>query len=326
MVQETFKGTTCPKCASFIKTGISKCEVCGFDPGGEEKEEIEKKQAVSREKIRVYPVICPRCGTGNQADFKFCKICKHPLDKTNVLEKEAQIIPEETKDKVLTSLSKVSVEFHWLEPHGGKVESKLELNDFQPFFNGYAGWDNYAFFIYQNSYLYEVLVRKIDLTGQSMLYRISKSIELLRDRSIFCLGQLAFQLMENFRPSNETVVIGPGAVPHHSTEGKKGLRIMNKTAEKEFIEIKETCRINRDWISRQFGLDKERLRMNGVSREHIRIIPLADGRWQLEAMNAKNIFVLIDEVPVPVKEGETLRWVMGNQYGEFKLKINDIEV
>lgn len=315
MVQETktFKGKKCPKCSSLIKNGKSICEVCGFEPD-------EKKK---KEKVGIYTVICPRCNTENQADFNFCKICKHPLEEKTVIaeEKESPILLEETKAWEHTPLSKIILEFHWTEPPHQEIVNMLEMIDFDPFFTGYARWDDHAFFVYQHFGLYEVLLRKIDPAGKSVLYRRCNNRVMLKTGSVVCLGQLAFRLTEEVLKSNKTIVIGPGSGSIHANKSKRGLRITNMTAEREFIEIKEKCRIGRDWISQHFGLDKDMLRMIGVSKNQIRISPLEHGRWQLEPMNSKNIYVAIDEVPVSVEEGETLRWVMGNQYGEFQLKI-----
>lgn len=316
MVQEkgTFRGKKCPKCSSFIRDDKSKCEVCGFEP-----EEKKKK----KEKIEIHPVICPRCNAENQPDFNFCKICKHPLEAKTVIaeDKNSPISFEETKTTEHTPLSKIILEFHWTEPPHQDVLNKLELMDFHPFFNGYARWDDHAFFVYQHFGVYEILLRKIDLAGKSMLYRRCNNRVMLKTGSVVCLGQIAFQLSEEVPHSNKTIVIGPGSGSTHANKSKRGLRITNQSAVREFVEINEKCRMGRDWISQQFGLDKEMLRISGVSKEQIIITPMEHGRWQLEPMNSKNIYVAIDEAPVLLEEEETLRWVMGNQYGEFQLKI-----
>jgi hypothetical protein len=314
MVQETgtFRGKRCPKCSSFIRDGKNKCEVCGFAP------EEKKKEVVG-----IHLVICPHCNTENQADFNFCKICKHPLEDKTVMvkEKESSVLLEETKPAEHTPLSKIILEFHWTEPPHQEVLNMLELIDFHPFFNGYARWDDYAFFVYQYFGLYKVLVRKIYLAGKSIIYRRCKSTVMLKTGSVICLGKIAFQLTEEIPHWNKTVLIGPGSGSTQSNKSKRGVRIINMMAEREFVEISEKCRMGRDWISQQFGLDRESLRMSGVSKEQIRITPLEHGWCQLEPMSSKNIYMAIDEVPVLVEEGETLRWVMGNQYGEFQLKI-----
>ena len=315
MVQETrtFRGKKCPKCSSFIRDDKSKCDVCGFAPE-------EKK---NKEKIGIHPVICPRCNTENQPDFNFCKICKHPLEEKTVIveEKESPILLEQTKAAEHTPLSKIFLEFHWIEPPNKEDVNMLELMDFQPFFNGYTRWDDHAFFVYQHFGVFEILLRKIESACKSVLYRRCNNRVMLKTGSVVCLGQIAFQLTEEVPNSNKTIVIGPGSGATHANKSKRGLRITNMTAERELVEIKEKCRIGRDWISQQFGLDREMLRMSGVSKEQIRITPLEHGRWQLEPMNSKNIYTAIDEAPVLLEEEETLRWVMGNQYGEFQLKI-----
>jgi hypothetical protein len=314
---ETFRGKRCPKCSSFIKDDKSKCEICGFAP--EEKKKDEQ--------VGIHPVICPRCNAENQADFNFCKICKHPLEVKTVIagDKEPSISFEETKTTEHTPLSKIILEFQWaITPPDQVGENMIRLIDFHPLFTGYGKWKNYAFFVYGYSNSYEVLVRRINEMDQSMLYHRCENIVLLKSGSVFCLGQLDFQLTENVNHSNKTAVIGPGSVPHHTNKSKRGLRITNMSAEKEFVEINEKCRMGRDWISQQFGLDREMLRMSGVSKEQIRITPLEHGKWQLEPMNSKNIYLAIDEVPVLVEEGEALRWVSRNQYGEFQLKIKNI--
>jgi hypothetical protein len=327
MAAETVRGKKCPKCSSFIKDGTSKCEICGFPTV--EKEKTRSQPSTQSEKAWFTPVICPRCGTGNQADFKFCKMCKHPLDTPSTpAEKEVANLIEKSETTIRQPLSKYFLEFHWLKSPGREIENKLELIDFSPFFIGYTRWDDYAFLVYRYSDLYEMLVRKIIETGEAMLYKRCRSIVVLRVGRIFCLGQLTLQLTENIESanSNKTILIGPGAVPHNPAKCGKGIRITNIAAERDFIEIKEKCRIGRDWIAQQFGLDKEMLRTSGVSREYFEITPLEDGNWLLNPMNTKNLFVAIDEVPESIKEGETLRWVKEQRYGEFQLKIKTGEV
>jgi RNA polymerase subunit RPABC4/transcription elongation factor Spt4 len=84
MTEKTMQGKKCPKCKSFVRDDSSGCSVCGFEwakkTTGAQTEKVEELPTAQPEKETSLPgsMACPKCGTENSSDFRYCKICKHP--------------------------------------------------------------------------------------------------------------------------------------------------------------------------------------------------------------------------------------------------------
>lgn len=338
MTQKTIRGKKCPKCSSFMEDDAVRCGVCGskleerdvdtrpesnhlFDPAFDQKGEIK----------------CSKCGAVNNDDYKFCKICKHPLK--GIYEEKTGTIPQETTETICKGSSGISLSLDWSKVPGGyNAEKELSFVDFSPYFDGYLQWKEYAFFVYRDLAQYEILIRKIKPSKESKLYKKCKNALVARSGKEFYLGAVKFQLVGGGFQTEElkTIVMaektffrGPGEkINEHVKTGRAGLKVLNFDAKKEFVEIREKVLIGRTFLAEQWEVDENLLRKNGISKEHMYITPMEDGNWLMEPVPDKALFVEIGENPQILDECDVLRWLSNAQIGEFKIgiKINASEV
>lgn len=99
MAKPTFLGTRCPVCASPLKLGTSYtvCQPHQSTPPVDPR--------------RPWEIQCPHCQTINQEDYKFCKICKHPLEKTSVLPDQNPTISASSPETLVAPLTSIIIQY-----------------------------------------------------------------------------------------------------------------------------------------------------------------------------------------------------------------------
>jgi hypothetical protein len=329
MGQKTIKGKRCPVCSSFMYDTDARCKVCGHVPAGKNVDTYGNPNIPASEKGVIK---CSKCGSVNSDDFKFCKICKHPL-KT---EEKNRAIPQEGIETIGGGSSEIFLNFEWSKvPPGFKEEKQLRFVNFSPFFDGYLQWKEYVFFVYRHLAKYEILIRKIKRSNESKLYKKCKNILIGKSGNEFYVGAVKLQLLGEAHQNEElktivkptkTFFVGPGEeINGYVKTGPPGLKVLNLSPEKEFIEIREKVLIGRSFLADQWEINEDTLRKNGISKEHMYITPLKDGDWLIEPVMDKPVFTEIGEIPQILEEGDILRCVSKDQVGEFKININTLE-
>lgn len=333
MTEKTMKGKKCPKCLSFVKDDSNGCSVCGFEwakkrsnARGEKGLELPATQP-DRESPLPACLACPKCGTENSGDFKYCKICKHPL-KAAIGDIPGKIDPD-------TSLQ---IRLDWkVKPSSDISDIRLDLTGLKPYFTGYAHWKDYAFFVFPLGDGYQILVKKSNAKGSgSVLFRKCSGPFMMESGREFYLGAVRFQVLgdlsqdgsdKTLLKSDKTVLRGPGEKqPPRFLAGKSRIKILDLKPEHKYTEITGVTPIGRTFLVDIFGLEDDELRQNGISKEHIRMTPFARGKWLLEPQPDKPVFEEINEIPLFLNSGDILRWVGENRMGEFKIHIVQHEV
>ncbi|MCK4836939.1 MAG: hypothetical protein KAT17_09885, partial [Candidatus Aminicenantes bacterium] len=229
--------------------------------------------------------------------------------------------------------SSICLAIEWINaPEKSKTESSLSLTQFTPYFSGYTRWKDYGFFVNKLQEGYEILVKKLPVPSSSTMFKQCEGIFILESGCEFYLGAVKFQLLGDFLEdkdhktvvkSNKTILKGPGERRRqHFFEGQPRLKIDRITSKREFVEINEKFRLGRPQIAELFGANEDELRQNGISKEHITLTPFMGGQWILEPLPAKPVFVEINESPVILQPGKTIRWVSDDQVEEFQLVIH----
>lgn len=322
-MQKTIRGKKCPKCSSFIKADQDKCTVCGFefDTNDEIVKETELPVTVKTEGDSI---ICPKCDTQNNAEFKFCKICKYPL-------KDAAFY----KNK---SGKKLQLRFEWLRNDVEEfLKKEQDFDDFLPYFDGCLVWQGYAFCVYKNGNRYEILSKKSDPDVDSILYKKYSQAFIEDSGKEFFLGAVKIKVLGDVNSrmeiktivsSDKTIFAGPGeSLDDKSAKtGLPRLRILDMGLKEDMIEIGEKVLFGRDFLSRHTDLDYEVMRKSGVSNEHVYLTPIQGAKWLIEPLPDKPIFTEISAVPVILYNGDILRWVSSHFVGEFKITIKETEV
>jgi rubredoxin len=323
MMQKTIRGKKCPQCSSFIKADQDKCNVCGFVFETEEGPENEPELPVTI-KTGSNSIVCPKCKTDNNPEFKFCKICKHPLK-------------EVTQDEIKPG-KKLRLTFDWLKSDLKEYfENELDFNDFPPYFDGCLLWEGYAFCVYQNKKEFEILARKIDTSAAALLYKKCPAANILSSGQDFFLGAVKIKLLGDINSqkelktmvsSDKTVFVGPGeSLDDHSVNtGLPRLIILDMDLKEDTIEINGKTLLGRDSLGKNTDLDFEVMRKSGVSNEHVYLTPLPGSKWLIEPLPNKPIFSEICQEPVILHNGEMLRFVSGHQVGEFKIGIKKTRI
>ena len=327
MTEKTMQGKKCPQCHSFVRDDSSTCSVCGFELRKKmsstqvEKGEILHHRPQDTESQDLDLIACPKCGTENSKDFRFCKICKHPLQDV------AGGIPGKTEQT-----DRLQLCLYWkVKPADDYTETRLSLNGLSPFFIGYGCWQDHAFFVYPSPDGHQILVKKADIESSSTLFRKCPHTFMVESGREFYLGAVRFQVLgdlgaadedKTVMKSDKTVLRGPGEKQvHHFLAGKSRIKIKNLKSEHDSAEIKEATPVGRNFVAEFSGLGEEELRNSGISKDHIRITPFIGGKWLLEPRMDKPVFEEINEIPLLLKTGDTLRWVCENKMGEFEIHV-----
>lgn len=320
MISKTIKGKKCPQCSSFIKADQAKCNVCGFDFELENKSENESEIAVTV-KSESNTIVCPKCQTQNNPEFKFCKICKYPLK---------EMPPGRTGDT-----TKLQLRLEWLKTETDDFfEKELDFHKFLPYFDGCLQWQGYAFFAYKAMDNFEMLARKIEQTAEAKLYKKCQSADIETSGKEFFAGAVKIKLlgasdsdmeMQTVISSDKTVFVGPGEAADNTSAktGTPRIRIINMGLEEDIIEIPGKTLIGRDFLAKQTTLAAETMRKSGISSEHFYLTPSPGARWLIEPLPDKPIFIEICAEPVALKSGDILRLVAGRHVGEFKIGIRE---
>jgi hypothetical protein len=332
MSEKTIQGKKCPKCQSFVMEGSKACPVCGFnwEEGGEEAGDVKdvdfKIGSPEGHLSSPASVTCPKCGTDNSPDFRFCKICKHPL--------QAVADSPGTPDRA----PRFQVRLKWtLRPEEGMSDIYLDLEEMKPYFTGNAGWNDHVFLVYSCGSGHQILARRNQVgDSSSILFKRSKGLVLADSGQKFYMGAVGFQLLgdpshkdevKTVMRSDKTVLRGPGEekVPRF-LNGAPRIKIVNLNPEAGDAEITESTMVGRGLLAEHCGLDEDELRLNGISKDHFRLTPYPQGKWLVEPVPGKPLFEEISEIPVRLISGDTLRWVSDNQVGEFEIHIIPKEV
>jgi hypothetical protein len=334
MAEKTIQGKKCPKCFSFVKDSLTACPVCGHGMNQKVPQDQETLLENQQKEIPTIPVgkiapfgntiLCSKCGTENATDFKFCKICKHPLT--------------EQSEKFLTDTHKpanIYISIEWIRhPDKKKAESSLPLRELAPVFSGITRWKDYGFFVYRMQERYEILVKKLTSASGSILFKKCSEIFILESGREFYLGAIKFQLLGDFSDdtdnktvvkSDKTILKGPGEKPKpHFFEGKPRIKIERLNSKRELVEISDTFKMGRSQIAEFFGVQEDELRQSGISKEHIIVTPYRGGQWLLNPLPDKPVFLEIKDTPVVIRQGETIRWVSDGHLEECELFIHKV--
>jgi hypothetical protein len=318
-MQKTISGKKCPKCSSFIKAGQAQCSVCGFDFEMKNEPAKEEPELPVTIKTGSNNIICPKCRTQNNPEFKFCKICKHPLQEVTL-----------AKNK---PAKKLRLNFNWLSAETG--ENFLKEEDFsncRPYFDGCLQWEGYTFCAFKKKYKFEILVRKTGASSHSLLYKKCSHVYIEISGNQIFLGAVKMKLMGDMNPqteqqtmvnSDKTLFVGPGESLHDNPaqKGLPRLKICEMSLKKDTVELKKRTLLGRDFLARHTDLDHEVMRKNGISNEHVYLTPLQGSRWLIEPLPNKSIFVEINEEPVVLHKDDILRLAADHQVGEFKINV-----
>ena len=55
------------------------------------------------------------------------------------------------------------------------------------------------------------------------------------------------------------------------------------------------------------------------------VTPIKGGKWLLEPSPEKPFYEEINEIPLILNENDIIRWVINNQFGEFKIMVKSEE-
>lgn len=333
MSEKTIQGKKCPHCASFVKDGLKICPVCGssMKPADtRDRSEIQPARPEQRlEEQKTLDIgagagliICDRCGTENGPDFKFCKICKHPLKK-----------PDDSRsNNVSRNLSgkpaSIRLVLEWKPvPAGFQAPDQIELWQFHDFFNAAGEWLGYAFLVFQTDEGNKILIRKTDPDSVTALFRKRSAAFCIESGREFYLGAVRFQVLGDFdEPADsgtvlraeKTVLKGPGErYVRSDKKGRPRIRLFDIKSAVLETEIREKILLGRDWLFENMGCDVEGMRKDGISRKHANLCPMAGGLWLLEPLNDKPVFETIDRNPVVIDGGECLRYLSPSGPVEF---------
>jgi len=319
MIQKTIRGKKCPQCASFIKADQVKCSACGFDFETNDKPEQEETELPVTVLTDSGGIPCPKCKTINNAEFKFCKICKHPLKEVPLGK------PGMTK--------KIQLTCEWLKPDTQKFfPDEQDFKEFPPYFDGCLQWQGYGFFVYKQKSKFEILCRKIDTTVDTILYKKCLDTTIAVSGKEFFLGAFKIKLMgdtdsrveqQTVVSSDKTLFVGPGESrdDHSAKTGLPRLKICDLGLQSDTIEIGEKVLLGRDFLGKHTDLDFEIMRKSGVSNEHLFLTPLPGSGWLIEPLPGKSLFTEISEAAIILHPGDTLRLVSNDHVGEFKIGI-----
>jgi hypothetical protein len=332
MTEKTMQGKKCPKCQSFVRDDSFSCAVCGFEwakkTTGVVADRVEEQRPAQpdHEFPATDTVTCPKCGTGNSGDFRYCKICKHPLQ--DAMEGPAQKMGR-------GSGSQLSLNWK-VRPSKDVSDVRLDLTGLQPFFIGYAVWNDHAFFVFSRGDGYQILVKKGN-TGDSasMLYKKCHGHVMMESGREFYLGAVRFQIRgalshegadQTVMRSDKTVLRGPGEkqIPRFLS-GKPRLKILGLKPAHRDADITAATPVGRNFLVENFGLDDDELKQNGISKEHIRMTPYPNGKWLIECLADKPVFEEVSEIPLIVNPGDVLRWVDESRMGEFVIQVEEKE-
>jgi hypothetical protein len=340
MAEKTIQGKPCPKCFSFVPAGAEKCGVCDFVLSGNEEKTIpeynkpDPARSVTSKITSDAVITCSKCGTENHQDFRFCKICKHPLkdDQVMAVKRDESPIKDVAEKKQINQY----LYLDWItKPEQQTVEDTLSLRDFLPYFHGYSEWQGYIFLIYQKHNMPEILIKKIKDSSFSHFYKKCSQITLIESGKIFFLGSKKFQLLGDLKEnedvktvikSDKTIIKGPeDSKQNLSLKGRARLKILNQETSTPYFDIEQKTIIGTNEIADSFKINKEELGNAGISKKHVIITPLRNGKWLLEPFKDQAFYEEINEIPLTVAEHDVIRWIKNDQIGEFKLKIKTKE-
>lgn len=321
MIQKTIRGKKCPKCASFIKADQPKCSVCGFDFETQDEGAKEETELPVTIKTGGNYIACPKCQTRNNPDFKFCKICKHPLGEYTL--------------GIKKPVKKLLLNFDWLSTEkDGNLGKEEVFSDFLPYFDGCLQWQGYAFCVFKKKNKFEILCRKTDASSSALLYRKCAYPHIEVSGNDLFLGAIKIKLMGDVNSheeqqtvvsSDKTLFVGPGQGPGENPE-KKGLprlSVCDMDLKTDTVEIAGKILLGRDFLSKNTDLDYELMRKNGVSNDHVYLTPLQGSRWLIDPLPDKTFFSEICEEPVILYKEDILRFVSDHHVGEFKIAVKE---
>lgn len=332
---ETTLGRKCPECGSFVMEEAKRCPVCNCDtsrgksatqPLNAAPEPAQKKCPTCQKEFAPGTMFCPGCGSAvGQSERRGAKesIRQEPISATG-------------KNR---GQKRRFIRFDWIKTTPGyTMLNTLDLDADITLFDGFAQWEGYGFFLYQNQQRNEILIRKVDPLAEVKLFRKCERAALVEPRTEIYIGALGVELVgsapEKSRKNdsdtiaNVTRYVGPGEKRRSDDSQRKPaaaidsaiIRLLDAASGPRHIEAKEKLLIGRSFLAGELNMKEEALRDFGISQEHVHLTA-GEGQWLVEPVKGKPVYIEIKETPVFAREGEIFRWMFTDCFGEFKIRV-----
>ncbi|GEM_PF-3519441 len=331
MEGSTLLGRRCPQCGSFVKEGLDKCPVCGYEFPAETSLSVSVEEGIRHKKLSNIGgkgIKCPKCGKENPPEASFCKFCGFPL-----MPAQQQI--EEVRSYETEEKSSMKIEFEWQSSNYDNLEGNVLLKKCEPFFAGVGAFEGFAFMVYNSTLYPKVMIRKISSQTEGKLFvKYNKGLIVLSGTE-FYLGAVGFQLLgsaehkDMMQETNEikTVMAGPGEdVFNIFTTGKPRIRVLNMPGKNDILTVNWEFILGRETLMELLQIEELILAQSGVSKHHLKVQPLTNGSWYLVPLSGKSFYVEIKEDPVILDNNTIIRIVKKNGVPvEAKLHIKTIQ-
>ena len=312
----TLLGRRCPRCNSFVKQGLERCPVCGYYLSEENVKQRQIEYVEGGKK-------CPKCGTVNPIDARFCGNCGYRFEEENVHD-VPRAVSEQLKQEESRNLSKIVLNIKWIE-NSAKLPSQIPLTDSTQIFDAAGTWEGFGFGVFKKDSAWKLLIRKTKRNAPAKMYARLNQAVLVPSGTEFYLGAVGFQLLGTFGEGKEvldgekntmkTVMAAPGKPLlniYHS--GSARIRILNLPTTEDQMPVSEKIIFGRSYILNHLNIDERLLMENGVSGEHITIIPFGSGMWLINPLKGKYFYIEVLEDPLILENNTTIRYLPENDY------------
>jgi RNA polymerase subunit RPABC4/transcription elongation factor Spt4 len=332
---ETTLGRKCPECGSFVMEEAKRCPVCGHETsrGKNATQPLNAAPEPPTEK-------CPQCRKELTPGTQFCAGCGSAVGQS-----ERREAKESTRKEPISTSGKNRsqkrrfIRFDWIKTTPGyTMLNTLDLDAGIGLFDGFAQWEGYGFFLYQNQRRNEILIRKFDPLAEVKLFRKCERTTLVEPSTEIYIGAMGVELVgstpeksrknDSHTVANVTQYVGPGEKRRSDDSGGKPapvidsaiIRFLDAASGPRHIEAKEKLLIGRSFLAGQLDVKEEALRDFGISQEHV-YLTAGEGQWLVEPVKGKPVYIEIKETPVFAREGEIFRWMFTDCFGEFKIRV-----
>jgi hypothetical protein len=336
--------THCSACHAFVSGRLRFCPLChtALHSGDET---IDYHYLTKSSLLKILMIPCPTCGSLNNRDFRYCKICRTPLPPRASAEPEtdaacltgstsglADSAPSLPSGRHLSlGWSKRSPGFSFLDTL--QLDRPAACDQLAA-----AQWEGHTFLVSGRADISRNLIFRHDREATTHLSVLIDSARLIPGGTRFYIGALyaEAQIAPAVCPPARDNTTGPldtgpgelirptpppGAKPVYA--GPTGVTLCETgNTICQFISLHGRTLLGRQLITEATGHSDESLRQMGVSKEHIWITPLAGGRLLVEPIPGKTVFVEIGPVPVEIAPGSLLRLICGERFGEFVMTVN----
>lgn len=342
MVDPTYSGNVCPHCRSFVPEGARECGVCHRPIGGREHREQNKYQdpkvlsrtpagaptggpaGPTKRPARSDEVQCDGCGSYNDRNATFCKVCGVRLVHT----------PPGPKPQA------AALVFEWSGSRAKNVLPKqlslAAVDGFELLAGSFRGLD---VFVTSGPHGNRGILLHAKPGIPSRFYlRMSRPL-VLRSGATFYLGSVAFSLRGTVQkaraaeppaqpchPQDEatamlTIAGGPGVEPDPAPlDGPPIIVLPEFDPTPVFGPVEGPLTLSRSWVERTTGYPN--LHRYGLSeRAPVQLSPLTGGFWLLEPFAAASFYLPIGEPWVLAMENDWLRLVEGDNAFEARLSV-----